>query len=131
LPTRPIELLKLPLIHVGAHPWESWLRAAGVEARVRRGTYIDDSELALQAAVRGHGIALGRASLVGSRLRDGTLVAPFAVRIPSPFAYYLVYPERSAQKAAFRLFRGWLLDEIAMGDKTGRAPRRARGALAR
>jgi LysR family glycine cleavage system transcriptional activator len=97
---------------VGAHPWGDWFDAAGVQAPERRGTYFDDSELALQAAMRGQGITLGRASLVSARLRDGTLVAPFDLRIASPFAYFLVYPATSADKPAFRAFREWLLAEI-------------------
>jgi LysR family glycine cleavage system transcriptional activator len=112
LPTTPAELAKVPLLHVGAHSWEAWFEAAGVPPPARRGHYFDDSELALQAAMRGQGAVMGRASLVSSRLRDGTLVAPFALRVPSPFAYFLVYPPRTAGKPSFRLFREWLLAEI-------------------
>ncbi len=112
LPRAPADLLSLPLLHVGAHPWADWFEAAGLEAPPPRGPYFDDSELSLQAAMRGQGIALGRASLASSRLRDGTLVAPFDLRIPSPLAYFLVYPPASAKKPAFRAFREWVLAEI-------------------
>ncbi len=115
LPRTLAELAKAPLLHVGAHPWAPWFAAAGHPVAEPRGSYFDDSELALQAAMRGQGIVLGRASLVSTRLRDGSLVAPFELRIPSPYAYYLVYPESSNAKPAFRRFREWLLAEIARG----------------
>jgi LysR family glycine cleavage system transcriptional activator len=115
LPRTPAELAKAPLLHVGAHPWSQWFAAAGAPAPEQRGSYFDDSELALQSAMQGHGVVLGRASLVSARLREGSLVAPFALRIPSPFAYFLVYPASSAAKPAFQRFREWLLAEIARG----------------
>lgn len=115
LPRTVAELAKAPLLHVGAHPWAQWFNAAGVAAPEPRGSYFDDSELALQAAMQGQGVVLGRASLVSARLREGSLVAPFALRIPSPYAYFLVYPASSGAKPAFQRFREWLLAEIALG----------------
>lgn len=113
LPQTPAELLQLPLLHVRGHPWARWLEAAGVSnVGTLAGPTFDDSELVLQTAMQGQGIALGRSSLATSRLLAGTLVAPFPLRIPSPSSYFLVYPEQSNQKRAFRVFREWLLEQL-------------------
>lgn len=109
---RPAQLLDVPRVSSGRQPWTPWLLAAGVAPEEPRAMY-SDAELAYQAAVRGHGAALGRTSLVADRLRDGSLVAPFSLRVASPYAYYLVYPEISQRKPAFVRFRGWLLHQLA------------------
>lgn len=113
LPQTPADLLELPLLRIRGHPWRPWFLAAGIDAAEPTGgpTY-DDSELALQAVMQGLGVVLGRSSLASSRLQSGTLVAPFPQRIQSPSSYFLVYPETSLQKSAFRAFREWLLQEI-------------------
>lgn len=110
--TRPEQLLDVPRVSSGRQPWAPWLLAAGVAPEEPRAMY-SDAELAYQAAVRGHGAALGRISLVADRLRDGSLVAPFPLRVASPYAYYLVYPEASLRKPAFVRFRSWLLQRLA------------------
>jgi LysR family glycine cleavage system transcriptional activator len=62
---------------------------------------------------------------VEALLRDGSLVAPFALSVPSPHAYDLVVPEAVADVPAVQALRGWLLREAAASPK-GRRPRPAR-----
>ena len=110
----PAQLLKLPLLRSSRQPWSVWFAAAGIDVdEPKSGPSFSDSEHAYQAAMRGQGAALGRSSIVSDRLREGSLVAPFALRVPSPNAYYLVYPEASLRKPAFTHFRGWLLHQLA------------------
>jgi LysR family glycine cleavage system transcriptional activator len=111
---QPEQLLKLPLLRTTRITWQPWFAAAGLPAtEAQHGPSYSDAELTYQAAARGHGVALGRSSLVAERIEQGTLIAPFALRVPSANAYYLVYPESSLHKAAFAQFRDWLVHQLA------------------
>ena len=119
----PRDLLQHRLIHVEwsgqgvTWPnWRMWMLAAGVEDyNETGGLYLDNSGLALQAAVDGQGVALGDSSLVSDDLAAGLLVQPFALTIKGPpqFAYYLVSLNERQDDPLVRSFREWILDEAA------------------
>lgn len=67
----------------------------------------------IQAAQSGLGIALLSRILIEEELSRGVLVAPLAYRVAGPGAYYLVIPKAKQDVARVRLFRRWLLDEVA------------------
>lgn len=97
--------------------WQVWLDAAGVAGLdAARGPRFSHSGLALDAAIDGLGVALGISLLADHDVADGRLVMPFALSLPSPFAYYLVYPEGSAHRPQLAAFRAWLLDEATRID---------------
>lgn len=96
--------------------WQMWLRAAGAaQVDAERGAYFSHSNMALQAAIAGQGVALGSESLAGDDLAAGRLVRPFDVALPMNFSYYLVYPEDTAERPKIANFRDWILAEIAAG----------------
>jgi LysR family glycine cleavage system transcriptional activator len=66
----------------------------------------------LDAAASGSGVALALSTIVAADLAAGRLVKPFAVAVPTPFAYYLVCPEASAGRPKVEAFRQWLRREI-------------------
>jgi LysR family glycine cleavage system transcriptional activator len=97
--------------------WQLWLRAAGAEdVDARRGPRFSHASLSLQAAIEGQGLALGSESLARDDLAAGRLICPFDVVLPVNFAYYLVYPEETADRPKILAFRQWMLAEI--GAKT-------------
>ncbi len=112
LPRAPDELAGLPLLRLKSNEWEHWFAALGIEAAVR-GPVFDDTELSLQAAIRGQGIALARRSLIADKLRSGALVEPFVQRVPARSAYHLVHPPRAGSRESVACFRAWLLEQIA------------------
>lgn len=122
---RPADLAGHSLLHVEwtwsmtrGEPldWQMWLRAAGAgEVDAQRGPRFSNAGLALQAAIEGLGPALGSEALVGDELAAGRLVRPFDVALPVNFAYYLVYPEDTAERPKVASFRHWILSEIAAG----------------
>lgn len=68
------------------------------------------SELAVQSAINGLGVALGRHRLIRRYLQEGLLVEPFgpAARLDAPQNYFLVcHPDRS-DHPAISAFRDWL-----------------------
>ena len=80
-----------------------------VEADGRHGIRVD----ALQAAIDGLGVALGRSALVEGDLAAGRLIAPFDISLPIEAAYYVVAPEQSADRPNIKAFREWLITTLA------------------
>lgn len=73
----------------GAPTWEGWARAVGVELPARpRMRRFSQSNLSIQAALQGAGVALGRGPLVQDALASGALVRPFKGVAASPLFYW-------------------------------------------
>lgn len=113
----PSDLVGLPLLHCDPlDAWPRWLHAAGADTRhARRGQTFDTLELALSAATRGQGVAIGDLNLVRESLRDGILVAPFKLTIAQGVSYHLVYPPDRAQQPKIRILRDWLTAAAGTG----------------
>jgi LysR family glycine cleavage system transcriptional activator len=101
--------------------WAAWLASAGVEGvNPDAGLTFDSYTFAIEAAVQGEGVALGRTLLVADDLAAGRLVRPFAHALPAQSSFYLVYPPAALRQRKVKLFRDWLFSEM-------RADRSARG----
>ncbi|WP_374369880.1 LysR substrate-binding domain-containing protein [Dongia sp.] len=102
------------LIHIEgfAEGWPEWGKGAGV-ALAAPSLAFDTASLAIDLALAGGGVLIGRTSLVESPLADGRLIAPFATKIKCTENFYLVERagERLSQPA--RILRDWLLAEAA------------------
>lgn len=92
--------------------WAHWARACNVslpaETRTRR---LGPSNMVIQAAIEGLGVAIGREPLVIDALCDGRLVRPFPQISPSPNAYWLVYRPEARQPDKITEFLSWILSE--------------------
>jgi LysR family transcriptional regulator, glycine cleavage system transcriptional activator len=94
--------------------WRMWLLAADVpDVDWTRGPQFNDGALAIQAAIEGQGVALGRDALVAADLKAGRLVRPFRLSVAGRFHYYLVYLPTALKRPKVALFRDWLLSEAA------------------
>jgi LysR family glycine cleavage system transcriptional activator len=102
--------------------WERWLELAGAKhVSAQRGARFSLAELALQAAIDGAGVVLGRMVLAERDLSAGRLVRPFKVILPLDVSYFLVMPKGSARRHEIQCFRDWLfgaLNQSAFGRKT-------------
>lgn len=105
---------------VGAYPdWGTWLEAAGIDdIDPRRGPALTPSDMVIQAAINGQGVALGRSVLVEADLADGRLVKPFDLTIPVDYAYYIVCPETTADRSKIVAFRDWIIEEAGRRQAT-------------
>jgi len=94
--------------------WEQWLALAGADGIGSfRGPAYSHGSMAIEAAIRGEGIALGRSALVAEDMAAGRLVAPFpAIRMKAERSYYLVYPLGNQDHPKVRALRDWLAEEI-------------------
>jgi LysR family transcriptional regulator, glycine cleavage system transcriptional activator len=110
----PADLSHHTLLHdVFTVDWAMWLHSAGVDnVDPHRGPTFLSSDHAIQAAVQGDGVALGRSALIAADLAAGRLVRPFELSLPAGFAYYVVYPPRALQRPNVKAFRDWLMAEI-------------------
>jgi LysR family glycine cleavage system transcriptional activator len=103
--------------------WDVWLKAAGAnEVDTSRGVQFSHSALALEAAADGMGVVLGNPMLAAADLAAGRLVIPFAVSLPSAFAYHVVCAEENCNRRDVAAFREWLCAEAAEeGSVSGQA----------
>lgn len=92
--------------------WEYWARETGqslpTPARIRS---FAQSNMVVQSAIQGDGIAMGRSPLVMDALRDGRLVQPFSQTAQSPLNYWLVYPDDQRRARKIMLFLDWIITE--------------------
>lgn len=94
--------------------WRNWLEVAGVsDVDAERGPKFHTTPLALEAAKSGLGVAIANLEFVEDHIRQGSLVAPFQVELPSESGYYLVYPREHAEEPKIEAFRDWLLEAVA------------------
>jgi len=96
--------------------WRRWLglhAPAGLEPQ--RWIYLNFTYQQIQAALAGQGVALARLSLVNESLARGELVEPFgpALRITSPFAYWLIRSPARRERPALDAFEDWVLARAA------------------
>lgn len=70
----------------------------------------DRSNIALDAAIAGLGIALESLFLAHEAVARRQLVAPFPQNSISVDGYYLVYPKKHGELDRFKRFRSWILD---------------------
>jgi LysR family transcriptional regulator, glycine cleavage system transcriptional activator len=103
----------LPLLRDPGDRWREWFERFGGTPPRRYVASFDTSETLHRAAVEGMGVALGRLTMARPFLEAGRLVALGTERLPSEYAHYLVYPERSAAHPAFAAFRVWVRDAAA------------------
>jgi LysR family transcriptional regulator, glycine cleavage system transcriptional activator len=114
---RPADLAHHTLLHAGVSrdDWQLWLTAAGLPTNLaaKPGLTFDLSLMALQAAIDGLGVALGRTPLVEADIATGRLVVPFDVKLPAEAGFYVVAPEETADTPKIALFREWLTASVA------------------
>ncbi|MBR9870413.1 MAG: LysR family transcriptional regulator [Gammaproteobacteria bacterium] len=111
-------LSKQTLLHVIGYEegWGHWLDEAGLSNVQFSGEIQFDTLItAMKVAEHGDGIALGRTCLVEESMEKGTLVAPFAQKVPTAEAFYLVRPANKYLHPHAEIFRSWLLEEAGKG----------------
>jgi LysR family glycine cleavage system transcriptional activator len=95
--------------------WQQWLEHAGVTGlELKSGGFsFNYSNLLIQAAVDGLGVALGNTMLASDDLRAGRLVKPFDISVPLDTGYYVVYVRDALKRPKIRAFRDWVMDQVA------------------
>jgi len=99
----------------GNHPWlhwSDWLSAKGfAHAKPKAYLRFNQYDQVIQAAMEGHGVALGRLVLVQAMLKDGRLVAQRNAEVGvDDYAYWLVQATESPREDV-KVFSEWILQE--------------------
>jgi len=88
--------------------------AAGLhDINPTRGPRFTMENMAVQAALNGHGVALIGNVMVADDLAAGRLVHPFdsSLNMPLTFSYYLLSAKGGVEQPNVLAFRNWLLEE--------------------
>ncbi|MGZ3241932.1 MAG: LysR substrate-binding domain-containing protein, partial [Burkholderiaceae bacterium] len=98
--------------------WSNWLTATGLpDAKPKAYLHLNQYDQVIQAAIEGHGVALGRVALVLPMLKDGRLVALGDTRLGnSDYAYWLI-DESPSPRAEVQVFRDWIIKEVKLGTR--------------
>ncbi|MEL0636645.1 MULTISPECIES: transcriptional regulator GcvA [Marinomonas] len=116
----PNQLASVPLLNDDSEwrfsspyaEWDKWLqlvKAQGVKPS--RGISFNRGDLAVQAAIAGQGVALGRTPLVMDDIQQGRLVQPFPESLDEGNAYLFSCPEVQRQREAVQQLLAWLVEE--------------------
>jgi LysR family glycine cleavage system transcriptional activator len=101
----------------GVSDWSAWLETTGAKSvHATRGPVFASIYLAQEAAVAGHGVALGVAPLVEEDLQRGRLTKPFDHSLANAYAFWIVRRHGTATNPAIEAFCRWLRKEASGGE---------------
>jgi LysR family glycine cleavage system transcriptional activator len=113
----PRDLLGLRLIDPDDPWWRKWFEAAGVHdanLKGRPSVRLGSQTFEASVAIAGHGVAILTPAFYRNEIASGLLAQPFPLVCgDDKTAYWLTYPETRRHQPKIRVFRDWLLDEIA------------------
>lgn len=123
----PVDLRRTTLLHVDGRrrpqplpDWQLWCDKAGVrDVDTASGQHFPDSQLAVQAAIAGQGVAIVSLVLVSDALAAGLLEAPFSVALPGE-TYHFVCAEELEGRPDIAQLRNWFVRELADAPALGR-----------
>ena len=95
--------------------WPAWFRAVGIDFTPTHGPRFSQADHAVDAALAGVGVALGRRALVIKDIAEGRLVAPYGIALSTGAKFRFLCPLGTENRPQIKAFRDWILAEI---DKT-------------
>lgn len=99
--------------------WKGWLASQGLvfpaEHTVQN---FNRSDMALQAAAAGQGIAIARASLVKTDMLDMGLFQQVGTAVKMKYSYYFVCPHNKAEDPVIVNLRDWICNELQQSVET-------------
>jgi LysR family glycine cleavage system transcriptional activator len=92
--------------------WDAWCKVADVNVDTSHGPRFSQADHAIDAAIAGAGVVLGRVSLATRALEAGRLVAPFEVGLISEAQFRFICPPGNEKRPHISAFEAWVLEEI-------------------
>lgn len=107
------QILDLPILHYRtAAGWQNWFETHGVETGANLGgTFFEDANVELQAAIAGRGISLGILPLINEEIVSEKLVRPFDITLRPSEAYFLIEARPGKKSPYIPEIRNWLLKQ--------------------
>ncbi|MEJ6403093.1 transcriptional regulator GcvA [Yoonia sp. 2307UL14-13] len=103
--------------------WTAWCAVAGIAADTTHGPRFSQADHALDAAIAGAGVVLGRILLASRDLEAARLVAPFALGLVPTSQFRFVCPKGTEDRPPIKAFYDWVVAEVAMADRFGHGRR--------
>lgn len=96
--------------------WRTWLSAANAtQIEPKNHIYVADARLAAEAALYGHGIALGDHISAAEFLTTGRLVTPLNLSVPATDSFYVCCRNESRLAPVVSVFVDWLFGQNLKG----------------
>lgn len=92
--------------------WPTWFRAVGIRFTPEHGAHFSQADHAIDAALSGAGVVLGRRALVVKDLTEGTLIAPYKIAIRTKAMYWFLCRKDAETHPQVRAFHDWILAEV-------------------
>lgn len=92
--------------------WAAWAAAAEAPLDTSHGPRFSQADHAIDAAVAGAGVVLGRVSLATRELAAGRLVAPFDLGLICEAKYSFICPKGHETRPHIAAFEAWVLREM-------------------
>src|SRR5262245_14527232 len=114
----PEDLRHHALLHIdeatGFLDWGTWLTAQGLaDLKPAASIRFDSYEQMIQAAIAGHGVAMGIGRLVAALVEQGRLVSPFCKSVVGSRAYFIIRSETTGDRPHVRAFVDWLIEQAS------------------
>ena len=102
-----------------APTWRAWGEAAGVEADWSHGQRFTNADHAIDFALEGGGVVLGRVVLVERYLETGRMVAPFSIAMHAGAQFRFVCPKGAETTPRIATLLKWMRSEmVGLSDHT-------------
>jgi LysR family glycine cleavage system transcriptional activator len=115
----PADLVQMTLIHneslrifKHAPNWGTWMRVAGLKRDTSHGPRFSQADHALDAAMAGAGVVLGRMTVAGPAIAAGQLIAPFDIALGTEPQLRFVCPNGHEKRPNVAAFKSWLFQEM-------------------
>ncbi len=92
--------------------WEGWFEAMGVAPITPHGPRFSQADHAIDAALAGIGVVLGRRAVVIKDLAEGRLVAPYGKVLMTGARFRFLCLEGAQKRPQIAAFEAWILREI-------------------
>lgn len=117
----PADMAGLPMLQLETRrtAWAAWFRAQGTQPPALSGMVMDQFSMMIQAAISGLGVALLPSYLAAPEIAEGRLAPILRASVPGDGAYWLAWPDRRDADPAFRRFRAWIADQVALDGGSG------------
>lgn len=116
MPTCPEEVARFPVIHQqDRHEWQEWLKVAGCAGMpLTDKATIVDTNVVIQAAIAGQGMALGIFPFCQSEVDSGRLIKPFDIDLTPTRSFYLLTRPGARQRREIDEVCKWMIKEAAL-----------------
>ncbi len=113
----PGDLARYPVLHQhDASEWQAWLALAGVaDLAFDEETVIEDSNVVVQAAMDGQGVALGVFPFIQNEVDAGRLLKPFDLELSPTRAFFMLTRPGARRTEEVAAVCRWLLEEARGG----------------